>query len=88
MEVAIENLAANSRCFTLSGADLTAAYCLEHLSAMTSIDLSQNSLQNLQAACHLQFVHELNVSGNKLTECSGFDLMPRLEILDLRHNGE
>jgi len=88
MEVAIENLPANSRCFTLSGKELTTACCLEHLSPMTSIDLSQNCLQNLQAACHLQFVREFNVSSNKLTGCVGFELMPQLEILDLRHNGE
>jgi len=88
MEVAIENLPANSRSFTLSGEELTAAYCLEHLSAMTSINLSQNCLRNLSAACYLQFVRELNVSSNRLTECCGFELMPRLEILDLKDNGE
>jgi len=88
MEVAIQNLPANSRCLTLSGEELTVAYCLEHLSAMTTIDLSQNCLRNLQSAYHLQFVRELNVSNNRLTECCGFDQMPRLEILDLRHNGE
>jgi len=88
MEVAIENLPANSRSFTLSGEELTVAYCLEHLSAMTSIDLSRNCLRNLRAACHLQFVRELNVSNNRLTDCYGFELMPRLEFLDLSHNGE
>jgi len=88
MEVAIENLPANSRCFTLSGEELTLAYCLEHLSAMTAVDLSKNHLRHFHAAHHLQFVRELNLSNNRLTECYGFELMPQLEILDLRHNGE
>ena len=87
MEVAIENLPANSRSFTLAGEGLTAAYCLEHLSAMTTVDLSNNSLQHLYGAHHLQFVRELNLSNNSLSACEGFNLMPRLEILDLRHNG-
>jgi len=88
MEVAVQNLPANSRSFTLSGEGLTAAYCLEHLSAMTAIDLSNNSLRHLHAPYHLQFVQELNLSNNSLTACECFDLMPRLETLDLRHNGE
>jgi len=88
MEVAIENLPANSRSFTLSGQELTVAYCLEHLSAMTVVNLSTNSLRHFRAAYHLQFVRELNLSNNRLTDCHGFELMPRLEMLDLRHNGE
>jgi len=88
MEVAIENLPANSRSFTLSGEELTVAYCLEHLSAMTVVSLSRNSLRHFHAAHNLQFVRELNLSNNRLTDCSGFELMPRLEIVDLRHNGE
>jgi len=88
MEVAIESLPANSRSFSLSGEGLTVAYYLEHLSAMTAVDLSNNSLRHLDAAYHLQFVRELNLSNNSLTACESFDLMPRLEILDLRHNGE
>lgn len=86
MEVAIENLPANSRSFTLSGEGLSVAYCLEHLSAMMAVDLSNNSLRHLHGVCHLQFVRELNLSNNSLTACEGFDLMPQLEILDLRHN--
>ena len=88
MEVAIENLPANSRCFTLSGEELTVAYCLEHLSAMTSVELSRNCLRHFHAAYHLQFVRELNLSHNRLMDCHGFELMPRLEVLDLRHNSE
>jgi len=88
MEVAIENLAANSRCFTLSGEELTVACCLEHLSAMTAVDLSKNLLRHFHSSCHLQFVCELNLSNNSLTDCHGFELMPRLQILDLSHNGE
>jgi len=88
MEIAIENLPANSRCFSLSGEELTVAYSLEHLSAMTSVDLSENRLRHLRAAHHMQFVRELNLSSNSLTDCHGFELMPRLETLDLSHNGE
>jgi len=88
MEIAIENLPANSRCFKLSEQELTVAYCLEHLLAMTAIDLSGNHLRHLHAACHLQFVRELNLSHNRLTDCYGFELMPRLETLDIRDNGE
>jgi len=87
MEVAIENLPANSRSFTLSGQGLTVTYCLEHLSAMTTVDLSNNSLRHLRSANHLQYVRELNLSNNSLSGCDGFNLMPRLEILDLRDNG-
>jgi len=88
MEVAIENLPANSRSFTLLGEELTVAYCLEHLSAMTVVNLSGNSLRHFRSAYNLQFVLELNLSNNRLTDCGGFELMPRLEIVDLRHNGE
>jgi len=88
MEVALENLPANSRSFTLSGEELTVAYCLEHLSAVTAVNLSKNSLRHFHAACQLQFVRELNLSNNRLTDCRGFELMPRLEMLDLSHNSK
>jgi len=88
MEVAVENLPANSRCFILSEEQLTVAYCLEHLSAMTAIDLSNNCLRQFTAAHHLQFVRELNLSNNWLTDCHGFELMPRLQILNLTNNRE
>jgi len=54
---------------------------------MTEINLSKNCLQHFHAACHLQFVHELDLSNNCLTDCSGFELMPRLEVINLKHNG-
>ena len=88
METAIQELALDLDTFQLTNRHLTAAYHLEHLVAMTTVDLSYNVLTSLTTGYLLQSVRILNLSHNKLKTCDGIENLPCLLVLNISHNGE